>query len=300
MEITAVIPTKNRPELLLNAVKSICSQDLRPNQVVIIDQSSGLSSKILVEEYLSNIAAESAKISLTYIHDPDIPGLVAAKARSLQYINSDLVSFLDDDVELPQSYFVNVLRFFNEYPESKGVCGIVLNQSHTGFLSMLCFNLFHFGRFRDERRRASLFKSRTIIKSRNISGGISTYKRSVFENVQFIEAHQLFAYEDIEFSWRVNEYYGFGSTFIDTGIKIVHLCSDVNRADLQTIWERKIFELKTLHRLRKKDVFSDWVFCWLLFGQFIYVVCTSFRNKTIRPFVGAIKGLSKDKGLHRS
>jgi len=174
------------------------------------------------------------------------------------------------------------------------VYGVVVNEHPKNILSLFLFELFHVGCFRDERRRAELARSRKIIKSRNISGGISTFRRDVFNNVSFIASNNMFAFEDIEFSWRVNDYYGFGSTFIDTGIKINHLLSDINRVNLRLIWERKITEIKTLHKLRKSlNDNCNIEFYWLLIGQFIYATISSVRNMTPDPFIGALAGFLK-------
>ena len=99
--ITAVIPTRNRPDGLAKAVASVLAQSRFPDEFFIVDQSHGDNSRLIVE---SLWPAES-QIKLVYIHDTSIPGLVEAKRVAASRASGDIVCFLEDDIVLEVGYF---------------------------------------------------------------------------------------------------------------------------------------------------------------------------------------------------
>jgi glycosyltransferase involved in cell wall biosynthesis len=103
LNITAVIPTKNRPKDLVSAVQSIVIQSRRPSELVVIDQSDDETGKDLVHSLLL-----ISGIPLIYIHDPKISGLVAAKCEAIKYVTGDLICFLEDDVVLEFDYLAEI------------------------------------------------------------------------------------------------------------------------------------------------------------------------------------------------
>ena len=73
--LSLIIPTKNRPADLKNAIASIVEQSIFPDELIIVDQSHDLSSKMMVENILDGIK----NINLIYIYDVEISGLNEAK-----------------------------------------------------------------------------------------------------------------------------------------------------------------------------------------------------------------------------
>ena len=55
MLISVIIPTKNRPNDLLAAIKSIVDQNRIPDQIVVIDQSEGDESETLIMEQMQHL-----------------------------------------------------------------------------------------------------------------------------------------------------------------------------------------------------------------------------------------------------
>ncbi|MBI2292902.1 MAG: glycosyltransferase, partial [Betaproteobacteria bacterium] len=79
MLISAVIPTKNRPRDLANAVLSILTQSRPPDELLVIDQSPDDESQRRVDA----LFAPAQHTTLVYVHDPRIAGLVAAKQAAV-------------------------------------------------------------------------------------------------------------------------------------------------------------------------------------------------------------------------
>jgi glycosyltransferase involved in cell wall biosynthesis len=98
--ITAIIPTRNRPDALSRAVASVRLQTRPPDEFIIVDQSPGDESRIMVESTMS----DEAHIRLVYIHDPRISGLVEAKKMATEKAVGDIICFFEDDIILENDY----------------------------------------------------------------------------------------------------------------------------------------------------------------------------------------------------
>jgi glycosyltransferase involved in cell wall biosynthesis len=104
-QVPVIIPTKNRPDHLTLAVRSVLAQTVVPLSLVIIDQSSNDEGRRQVECELR--LAENRQIcvpNLKYVADPSISGLVMARNRAMTIADGDTWLFLDDDVVLKRDF----------------------------------------------------------------------------------------------------------------------------------------------------------------------------------------------------
>ena len=88
-----------------------------------------------------------------------------------------------------------------------GVNGVILNAPKEGFLRRSLFRLTHFGLFKDNRQQILRKLKETTQAPQAVdalSGGLSTWKKEVFEQLGFDTKNKFHAYEDKEFSIRVN------------------------------------------------------------------------------------------------
>lgn len=90
MQFTVVIPTHNRPELLLEAVASVAAQTLRNWHVVVVDDGS---TPPVRAERLHEIT--EGKLSLLRHEQP--LGIACAKNAGAAAAEGDAIVFLDDD-----------------------------------------------------------------------------------------------------------------------------------------------------------------------------------------------------------
>ena len=106
MKIATIICTLNRPAILHDTVLSIVRQSCVPVQIVIASPDP----KHVLPETMSLPGVEFV-----------VAPLGASKQRNagLDRIDpeTDLIAFLDDDIELSQSYFAEMARLFCEHPE---------------------------------------------------------------------------------------------------------------------------------------------------------------------------------------
>lgn len=291
LRLSAVIPTKNRPDDLERAVTSIYSQIRLPDELLIIDQSSDSASRNRVEAIA---AARGGTLRLQYILDPSIKGLVHAKQVAARTATGEVVCFLEDDEVLEEDYFKAIERGFHERPDMLGCCGLVTNLPPlpAGYLQL--FHLFHRGIFRDPRvgvhgRPAGGIVP--LIPSDYLSGGLSCWRREVFERVPFDVENGFFMLEDVDFSTRAVQV--FGPRFcINPNARLEHRMSPVNREVLGPRERRKLREYVLFYKKRATRPGSAFQLAWLLVGLFCEALVQSLRARSPAPLSGYFSGIA--------
>jgi GT2 family glycosyltransferase len=287
--ISAVIPTKNRPEDLRRAVLSILSQSRLPDQLVIIDQSESDESRDIVGELIPDGSA----IPLVYVLDTSISGLVDAKRHSLSIATGDLICFLEDDIELEESYFEEIVKGFAGHPQMLGCCAVATNVPVQPAGYQVIHRLFHRGIFEDKRVGVfgDLAKAGVdLIQSDMISGGISAWKREVFDRVKFDVLNGFHIYEDNDFSTRVAKVFG-ARLYINPRARLQHHMSPRNRSSGEAFQERKIVAQFTYFKKRRDWPWATLSFVWLMVGQLLEAGYQSLKRRSWSPLVGYLKGL---------
>ena len=295
LRITAVIPTKNRPEDLERAVASVYAQARLPEELLIVDQSPDSASRSRVEALA---AAYPGKLALNYIHDPAIQGLVHAKQAAAARAAGDVVCFLEDDLTLAPDYFAAVERGFRDRPEMLGCCGLVLHMPAQPMGYLALFHLFHRGIFRDPRvgvhGRQDIHPRGAIlplIPSDCLSGGLSSWRRQVFARVPFDVANGFFMLEDIDFSKRAQDAFG-PRLFINPNACVDHRLSPLNRETLGPRQRRKLRETILFYKKRAARVGALPQLAWLLVGLCLEAMLQSARALSLAPLSGYFAGIA--------
>lgn len=293
MFYSAIIPTINRPNDLIIAITSILEQKVLPNELIIIDQSKNEKSYDLVHKLYKQY---KTKPKLTYCHDLEISSLIEAKQKGVKVSNGDIICFLEDDVVLHSNYFKNLIKIFEENDQIMGCCGVMSNLQ-SGFVYECLFKLFHRGIFYDPRLNVGKNRdcqgSGSLLSSRYLSGGISCYRKEVFEKVNFDIMNDFFMLEDIDFSTRAADFFGDKHFFISTNMCLHHNMSPINRQRLKERWQRKLQEYMTFYKKQSNKKWSSVNMIWLLIGMLGESIVSSVLSKNIGPFMGAIFGLYK-------
>jgi glucosyl-dolichyl phosphate glucuronosyltransferase len=291
--ITVVVPTINRPNDLLEAVNSIISQTYLPDELIIVDQSIGVESKLQIDLLMGG----HKDLQLNYIHDSSISGLVAAKLVAANVAKGDVVCFLEDDIVLEADFIEQIIKGFEEQPGMLGCCGIVTNMPKQLFLHKFFFKLFHRNIFQD--KRIDVYgeidgKGHKLIRSQMISGGLSAWRREVFSTVPFDPASGYFMLEDIDFSTRVEKHFG-PHLYINPNARLVHNCSPVNREAFAPRHRRKMFEYILFYQNRRGWPNATISLFWLLLGLFFESIFMCVCTQTLWPikecFLGIRKGI---------
>jgi glycosyltransferase involved in cell wall biosynthesis len=290
MRITAVIPTKNRPQDIEGAVTSVINQVKRPSQLIVVDQSDRDTSRTNVLRLCANVNG----MVLDYVHDKTITGLVPAKAASLALATGELICFLEDDVVLEKDYFVELEAGFKARPDMLGSCGVISEVSGLPIGYVAFFKIFHRGIYRDPRVGVHGFttgKGHALISSQTLSGGTSAWRRTVFDVVRFDTLNDFFMLEDIEFSTRVAARLG-EHLYINPNARLEHLASPVNRSSLTQRQRRKLREVIVFYKKRKSWPWALSSLLWLLVGLFLESVTKVVKYRSPRMISNFFLGIS--------
>jgi len=91
--VSVIIPSKNRPEFLSNAIESVRNQTYRPIELIIIDDGSDQPINSKVKEL------NDREFSIQIIRNHPSKGVAAARNQGIKQSKGKWVAFLDDDDE---------------------------------------------------------------------------------------------------------------------------------------------------------------------------------------------------------
>lgn len=123
--MSIVIPTRNRPKLLLRALLSILSQGINNVEVVIVDSSDG-KYKLLNTKIIKSLRMYQIEFKHVYI-----PPTSPSKARNVGIYHSqgEYIAFLDDDdYWLPNKLLTQLRLIKNGYNFIATGCVIMLDE----------------------------------------------------------------------------------------------------------------------------------------------------------------------------
>jgi glycosyltransferase involved in cell wall biosynthesis len=104
-QLTVVIPTHNRPELLSAAIDSVRAQTFTNWNAIIVDDASKPAARVPDDERFRLHRNEHSL------------GGAAAKNAGARMADGTIVAFLDDDDLLAPTYFENAARFLEATPD---------------------------------------------------------------------------------------------------------------------------------------------------------------------------------------
>jgi glycosyltransferase involved in cell wall biosynthesis len=253
MKFTLIVCTYMRPNPLLKLLHSVQEQTLYPDDILIIDGSSNVgTSEILQQTFFRN---------LRYFHVSETDrGLTKQRNYGISNVSNEteIVCFLDDDTVLENTYFEKLLETYILYPEALGVGGFITNevrweQVADDYIPTI-EEFFYDGWKRKDGSRFVLRKklgldsntkpgflpefsngrsvcflppSGKVYEVEQLMGGVSSFRKSVFESFQFstyFEGYGL--YEDADFTLRLSK---TGKLFVNTEACLEHYHEDSGR-----------------------------------------------------------------------
>jgi len=294
MSLTIIIPTKNRFLDLEIALTSITSQIRSPDQLVLIDQSDNPIPSLTLESIRSRLPDSSA---LDYIYDIRISGLVEAKHVGVLHATGDIVCFLEDDIILEPEYLSQIEASFLADPEMCGMSGVVTNPPRSSRAYVFFHEIFHRGIFDDPRPRvyADLARRNSSVlqthstRSPALSGGLSAWRRKVFERVSFDLTSGFHMIEDIDFSIRVQREFG-PYLYINPSARLAHNFAPAGRDSAGRKESRKAREFITFYKKHRRDSRDTFWLAWLLLGIALASCTESIRYRTFKPILGLFEG----------
>lgn len=291
-----IIPTKNRERDLIDCLKSIAKQTLKPLEIIIIDATPDIGK----EQKNNYTKAINSKDIKTKYQRAKKPGLPSQRNQGLKLISnkSKYVIFLDDDVILEQDYCSKLLETFYTAKNVVGVSGVIVNQK-LPLLYKLLLRLFLIG----GGRPGSILPSgycyivppdvADIIEVDFLSGGTCCYKLSAIKNLNFDPEYEKIidnAYcEDLDFSIKASKR---GKLLVNPKARLWHKESPFGRADEYRIGIAQVINRARLaYKMWGKNPYHWFCFVWAIWGQIILNLAMTTKGRSIKRTLGNLAGI---------
>ena len=320
MKFTLVICTYMRAKPLLALLESVKKQTRYPDEILIIDGSTNSETeKMLAQNPFGN---------LKYFLVPDHErGLTKQRNYGIKKTaaDTDIICFLDDDTVLEPVYFEEILKTYTDFPAALGVGGYINNednwqQTAAGYVPKI-EEYYYDGWKKKDGSRFVLRKklgldsntrpgflpefshgrsisflppSGKIYEVEQLMGGVSSFRKSVFETFQFstfFEGYGL--YEDADFTLRLSK---TGKLYTNTKAQLAHYHDESGRPNKMKYGKMVVRNGWYVWRVKHPDPSSKAIFKWhaitllLAFIRFSNIFTTSKRNESLTEFSGRMLG----------
>jgi glycosyltransferase involved in cell wall biosynthesis len=200
-KIAFIVPTMNRLELLTKLLKSIQTQSIKPDQIIIVDGSA---------TPLETDIRTNASIEFDYLHIVP-PSLTKQRNAGLKALRPEitLVGYLDDDIEMLDGAIEKIITFFENASEK--VAGASFNIINNDIVNpSLLSRIFGIKSTLQGVVLKSGFNTvvnpeKDITETEWLCGGATLWRRDVFEKNSYDEWYKGSAYfEDLDFSYQIS------------------------------------------------------------------------------------------------
>ncbi len=222
--ISVILPTHNRPESLKRTVRSVLSQSLLPDELIIVNDGD--------DEIPADIADKVRQAGVQFIYRRrDYPSLPASRNVGIDASSGGILLLMDDDVELEREFLAEMSGMF-EADKAGQVDGIgavgtdfsVIPTAKNRLWGVLMFLTGHL-RWMPRRCQANTRRLPTALRgllkpAKFLIGGRVGVRRRVVEDVRFNEAFAGYAlFEDRDFCYRATQRYAM---FVAPSLKLTH------------------------------------------------------------------------------
>jgi len=233
-----------RPNVLQNLLNSVTKQTLYPNEIIIVDGSKDNETQKL------ELTVKYKNLQYFLVEEKD-RGLTKQRNIGITEVadNSEVICFLDDDIVLETNYFEELINTYNVKKEAFGVGGYITNEVRWEKVDKQSSDRKFFidGYERNEGSRFLLRKrfglttkdipgimptyshgrsvgylppSGKIYPVEFFMGGVSSYRKEVFNKINFSEYFEGYGlYEDLDFCLRLST---MGSLYVNTNARLAH------------------------------------------------------------------------------
>ena len=244
MKFSLIICTYMRPASLLSLLNSVKLQTLYPDEILIIDGSSNTETEAALKQNHFD------KLNYFKVNEKE-RGLTKQRNYGVKLVDASInvICFLDDDIVLTKNYFKELLATYKTHPEAIAVGGYIINEvewkksSSKDNSNMFYYDgwmrsepvrfkirrTFHlspdapsgfFSSFSHGRSVSFLPPSGKVYKVEQFMGGVSSYKKEVFDDVKFSSYFEGYGlYEDADFCIRLAKK---GLLYLNTNARLSH------------------------------------------------------------------------------
>lgn len=290
MNVSVIVPTKNRPRLLVDTVRTLLAQTVVPQELIVVDQSATEEGRRLVSELVAAAPAPT-RPRLTYVWDAAINGAAAARNTGLDVARGDVVIFVDDDVVPAADVVERLLRHYEQQPELAGIAPVITNYPMPPRLSRLAMAVFCRGPFRDERQPV-YWRWRehagALVPVRMFTGAMMSFRRSALDGLRFDARYRAASVgEDIDLCWAIVA--RGGRLVIATDAHVVH-----NKAPRPAV-RPEAAQITSWAFLYDKHVrktpAARLAFAWYVSGVVLAAFTRALRERSWTPLASAAAGV---------
>jgi GT2 family glycosyltransferase len=241
-----IICTYERADSLIRLLDSVKDQNLYPDEIIIVDGSIGLETEQILEK------KPYQDLQYFRVEDKD-RGLTRQRNFGIHKSGEvDVICFLDDDILLEKDYFKELIKTYTQNPDAIAVGGWIMDETdwkkiREDYIQKADdFNIDGYTRKLGQRnylrKRLGLLSNRPpgympefshglaisflppsgkSYKVEFFMGGVSSYKKELFEKIKFsayFEGYGL--YEDMDFCLRASR---IGQLYVTTAAQVQHL-----------------------------------------------------------------------------
>jgi GT2 family glycosyltransferase len=301
--VSVIIPTKDRPDDLEVAVRSLLRQSVLPRELIIVDQSRDAKSRQRVErEFAGSPPQLRHHTKLVYLHDTSIRGGAIARNRAMDAAQGDLWVFLDDDVELEPDFIQELLDTYHRYPQVDGVSGIITNYPLPPWPFRIWSWTFIRGPFRDERQpiywNADLLRGSDPVAVSRLGGGVMSFRAAPIRGLRFDENLQgVSDGEDVDFCARLRP----GAVLlIAPRARLVHHQSPMGRSKTHALRRFSRANCYLYQKHWRKGTFHRLFFMWLCVGLGLAASIASLRRGSLDPWRALAQGMREGTQVCKS
>ena len=269
MEISVVIPTRNRPELLKRLLVALQNQNLRANQIIVVDSSDKLLRLPQDEIEISRVT--------TFVYT-DIRSAAIQRNIGIEHVSHDCgyLFFLDDDV-LPQPDYFEKMASSLSKNDVIGVSGLAINPKAThvrlkpsgltGFIQrMFLLDSKHDGKLLMSGVNIPLRHGTKLPQEVDWLIGCAGWQFSEIKDLRFEnDFYGQSLAEDVIFSAQAKKR---GTLITDPSVVLSHDESEIGRASNQDHWEMWMMNRWRLIKVQHFGLPGIAAFWWSSLGQF--------------------------------
>jgi len=291
LTVSAIVPTKNRADMLVVAVRALLAQSAPVDELIVVDQSQDELGDRLVRALVDDTPA-SQRPRLDYVLDPAVAGAAAARNVGLDRATGDIVLCCDDDVVADSRAVERLLTHYQAAPDCAGLAPVITNYPAPGRLRRLYRRLFELGPFHDERQPVYWFWRRyaepTRVPVRMFTGAMMSFRRSALGGIRHDARYRGASVgEDIDLCWTL---WRRGARLaLATDARIVH-----NRAPRPAARpeEAQIAAWGFLYRKHLPKTLSiRLAFRWYVVGVFAGALVNALFERSLDPLRSAAAGV---------
>ena len=263
-------------------LNSLLIQTYQPDEVIIVDSSCAGETEAVCSGFAQSL-------NLEYIRSN--PGLARQRHVGIAHAQGDALSFIDDDLLLEKDYLKNVrATLMRGYDGCTGCNTGARNSGIIKNVFLKSFMLVHWngeGKIQLSGYPAYLSSPREKERIECCPGGVSSYRRKVFDRFQFNEGLPRDVGEDVDFSYRASKYFNF---VYDSTIRCFHKVSPISRPNR----EIQFFAIVYFHhyffgKYMPKSIINWLCFLWSDLGDLFRASYHSLRHGQSGPLIGYIK-----------